>query len=886
MDRGHPLGRPLDPLLPALPRRQPRRGAGARGRHLPLRRAPPPPPAATAARRARAQPRARRIELAALRPRRARRPARRHPRRGPGRRRGRAHVRAQRRQPAVHRGAARRRASTAAAPLPPSLREALLLRVERLPAASQRLLRLLAVAGRAGPGAARRGRRAVETAELSARDARGDRGADRGRWTRPALRLPPRAAARGALRRPASRRARRAAPACSRARSSACAAERRRRLDRDRDRPPLLLGRRPAAGAEVGADAPRARCSACTPTARRRRCSTGRSSSGRGSRPRAGHGHRPRRAAHPSRARSLPRRRRGDRRGALRAAIEEIGDDADPERARVAAHRARDLPVVRSARRSAAARRQRRGLELLAGGRGFAGAGRAARPAGPLPAPAGPLPRRPRRGARGARGHRAARARPRASGCSTGSAARCSSLGRRGGARGSGSTRRSRSPSAPASATTSRPPTSTTPTPCTSPVRFGEARDVATHGRRAGRGDDLGRRRRLDPRAALHPAQPGRDPLRPRRVGARRRGPARRPATAIAGRRSARTPTCAARSWRSARGEHERVAAALDDAGAMLLADALEPRTSPCWPRCRPSSRAPRRRPRAGAGGRRPRRRPDPVLQRGRRSGIAMVAGGRRSTVQAEVAVRARDLGDDDGSAARRARPRRCCELVRAAAEEAEGRPVEAALRAVAEAELARAEGEDDPALWRAAAAAWERLERALPGGDRALAPGAGLARRAATATAAAAALADAAEVAERLGAVVARRRGGGPGGARAGSSLERPSAAAEPERRARGCPVRPHAARAPGARAGRVGRDQPRDRRAPLHGGEDRQRPRLADPHQARRPQPHRGRGRRPPPRDRRRGEAASRSSPSAPRARRRGTRSAARRPGSGRGR
>ena len=58
---------------------------------------------------------------------------------------------------------------------------------------------------------------------------------------------------------------------------------RRRGLAGDRDRPSLLLRGRPAAGAEVGARRRRARSAACTPTARRRRCSTGRSSSGRGS---------------------------------------------------------------------------------------------------------------------------------------------------------------------------------------------------------------------------------------------------------------------------------------------------------------------------------------------------------------------------------------------------------------------------------------------------------------------------------------------------------------------------------------------------------------------------------------------------------------------------
>ena len=56
--------------------------------------------------------------------------------------------------------------------------------------------------------------------------------------------------------------------------------------------------------------------------------------------------------------------------------------------------------------------------------------------------------------------------------------------------------------------------------------------------------------------------------------------------------------------------------------------------------------------------------------------------------------------------------------------------------------------------------------------------------------------------------------------------------------------PVRPHAARAPGARAAGRRRDEPRDRRAAVHGREDRERARLPHPRQARRPQPHRGGG------------------------------------------
>ena len=135
--------------------------------------------------------------------------------------------------------------------LPPSLREALLVRVERLSPLSQRTLRLLAVAGRAdqellaGAGSADPGelspalREAVEAQIVVALDVG-------------PIRLSPRAAARGPLRRPAAGRARRAAPR-ARGRARAHRAERRLGLVGDRRRAPLLRGRRPAAGAEVGA---------------------------------------------------------------------------------------------------------------------------------------------------------------------------------------------------------------------------------------------------------------------------------------------------------------------------------------------------------------------------------------------------------------------------------------------------------------------------------------------------------------------------------------------------------------------------------------------------------------------------------------------------------
>lgn len=120
--------------------------------------------------------------------------------------------------------------------------------------------------------------------------------------------------------------------------------------------------------------------------------------------------------------------------------------------------------------------------------------------------------------------------------------------------------------------------------------------------------------------------------------------------------------------------------------------------------------------------------------------------------VEADIAVRACDLGDVEEERASVERARALCEMVRAAAEEAEGRPVEAALLAMAEAELARAEGQDDPALWSAAAEAWARLERPYPTAiSRWRQAQAALGR--ADRNGAAAALADAGATAERLGA-------------------------------------------------------------------------------------------------------------------------------------
>jgi DNA-binding NarL/FixJ family response regulator len=76
--------------------------------------------------------------------------------------------------------------------------------------------------------------------------------------------------------------------------------------------------------------------------------------------------------------------------------------------------------------------------------------------------------------------------------------------------------------------------------------------------------------------------------------------------------------------------------------------------------------------------------------------------------VEADAAVRARDLGDDPGCAIAAAEG-----LIARVEACAEGeRPVEAAFLATARAELARAQDRDAPALWTAAEAAWLALGR------------------------------------------------------------------------------------------------------------------------------------------------------------------------------
>ena len=279
--RGPPLGRPLDARVPRLPGR----AACARERvlvvaHLPLRRAAPPPPAArrcwpsSSARRARAGSSSRRSRRdgagrAARRTSSARRPP---PTSSTGC--GRA-ARATRCSPR----SCWRPGSTGAAACRDTLRDALMVRVERLPEPAQEVLRLARRRPAARPRAARGdaagwSRATLREALREAVDAHILVVDDEGRYAfRHALLrevvdddLLPGERAELHLRARARARAR-ASPTAPRGAVAA-------------DRPPLRRRGRPARRARRRACAPATAADACTPTARRPRCSSARSSCG------------------------------------------------------------------------------------------------------------------------------------------------------------------------------------------------------------------------------------------------------------------------------------------------------------------------------------------------------------------------------------------------------------------------------------------------------------------------------------------------------------------------------------------------------------------------------------------------------------------------------
>ena len=198
-------------------------------------------------------------------------------------------------------------------------------------------------------------------------------------------------------------------------------------------------------------------------------------------------------------------------------------------------------------------------------------------------------------------------------------------------------------------------------------------------------------------------------------------------------------------------------------------------------------------------------------------------------TVEADIAERARDVGDADGESA--ALQRIDALLARLAAAATPTRPVERAALLVAHAEAGRAAGRPDPAAYAQAAEAWDEVGRPEPAARMrwreaeafALADervAAGEAARAAHATAV------------RLGAGWLR---GEIEGLAARARLDLEPVEGEPRAAPRGGPVRPHLTRAPSAGAGGRGRLEPRDRSDAVHGREDGQRPRLAHHREAR---------------------------------------------------
>ena len=335
------------------------RRARARRRHLPPRRAAPPPPAPLAAGRARARPAHPSRRARAAHARRARRSARGHPRRGARRR---AAASASGRAPSGNPLFAEELLAAGVdgrgAP-PDTLRDALMLRVERLlrrraggPPRSSR-----SASGSTTPCSPRSAGstpRALRDALREAVDEPHPLAGDDG-W----LPVPPRPAARGRRRRPAARRARDAAPARSPRRCGTALKERDGAVRHRRDRPPLRRRRRPARGARVVGPRRRAPPSACTRTARRRRCSSAPSSCGtacptpreRGRR-RPGDAARARRRVPPAALGHA-----GRQLALFEAALAELGPEPDPVRASLIIESIARAPVGTSTARDRASRR-------------------------------------------------------------------------------------------------------------------------------------------------------------------------------------------------------------------------------------------------------------------------------------------------------------------------------------------------------------------------------------------------------------------------------------------------------------------------------------------------------------------------------------------------
>ena len=210
-DRGPSLGRRLHARLPLLPGAQPALRARAARRVLPPRRAAPPPPAAPAAGRARARA-ARAAHRARCRSRRSELAEQLEDILGAApddARVARMYARSEGNPLFTEELLAA--GLDGRGELPPTLRDALMVRIEALPQDAQEVLRVLS-AGRSLDHALLAEASGLESGALreALREAAAGHVIDGRRGGQ--LRLPPRAAARGRPRRPAARRARRAAP--------------------------------------------------------------------------------------------------------------------------------------------------------------------------------------------------------------------------------------------------------------------------------------------------------------------------------------------------------------------------------------------------------------------------------------------------------------------------------------------------------------------------------------------------------------------------------------------------------------------------------------------------------------------------------------------------
>ena len=243
--------------------------------------------------------------------------------------------------------------------------------------------------------------------------------------------------------------------------------------------------------------------------------------------------------------------------------------------------------------------------------------------------------------------------------------------------------------------------TRTSPTGCTSPAaaarrsrsptRGSPSSPIRRPGRRRGCGtggrDDRLRPRRLGRGAAPHPA-PGARAAGIRRVNALMR----EAELELAPRRRHDARPDAARRDRRARRDDARAAVHRRRRRAAGRAGA---------PGGQPGRGA---RVVEGAG-------PAGVLHRGRRFLSQVAATG--AAIEADAAERARDVGDDAArdDALARLEPL----LLRVEAAALDGRPMEAANLATANAEATRGRGEPDPAAWAAAAEAWAAASRPYP---------------------------------------------------------------------------------------------------------------------------------------------------------------------------